>query len=159
MFNFDAFDFQHDHPQKEVTPMLHLACAMQTQQCSNFTLMLLVTANVEGAPEQYRFTRQMHAIDYSDVERLQLILEAEKTDFVYQSVIEIIEMETGITDFKLCEVDAVDCEEGRDYHEPLECEITDYELIGTGTNQNREIWHKTIGGGEQFSAFTHGEAF
>lgn len=135
--------------------MIHLACAMRQQECANFTLMLLVTANVCGAAEQYRFTRQMHAVDYNDVERLQVILEGEKTDFVYQSVIEIIEMETGVKDFKLCECDAEDCDEGRDYNELLECEITDYELIVIGTNQNREIWQKTIGGGEQFNAFTY----
>ena len=159
MFNFDSFDYSWDTDQKGETNMIHTACALRATQCNNFTLVLLVTANVSGAAEQYRFTREMHAVDYNDVERLQLILEGEKTDFVYSSVIDIIEMETGISDFKLCECFAEDCEEGRDYDVPLECEISDYELLLISTNASREISIKTIGGGEQFIGFTHADAF
>ena len=61
--------------------MIHTANEMSAEHITNFTLMLLVTSSEYGEPAQYRFTREFHAMDTSDAEKLMLILEHERTDF------------------------------------------------------------------------------
>ncbi len=138
--------------------MIHTACFLANEGIANFQFMLLLTASEYGEPAMYRFARDFYAIDTSDPESLALTLEHEKTDFIYTSVIDVIETATGCDDFKLSEIDATECEEGRDYHTPLECQITDYELLliaVNGAHPTPEIVIKTIGGGEEFHAYTH----
>jgi hypothetical protein len=137
--------------------MIHTACEMRERLVNNFTLMLMVTASEYGEPTQYRFTREFKAIDTSDPEKLALILEHERTDFTYTKAIEIIEGATGCDDFKLGEMDAEDCEEGRDYHTMLDVQICNTELVLIYAPSADEIVIKTIDGGEHICAFTHDE--
>ena len=135
--------------------MIHTACDLRAEHVNNFVLMLLVTSSEYGEANQYRSAREFHAVDTSDIEKTQLLLEHERTDFLYTSAIEIIETATGCDDFKFDEMDADDCEEGRDYHTELECQIVDTELLLIYSNRADQIVIKTIGGGDHLRAFTH----
>lgn len=137
--------------------MIHTACEMSAEHVNNFTLMLLITSTEYAEACQYRFTREFHTVDTSDPQKLALILEHERTDFLYTRAIDIIETATGCDDFKLDEMDADDCEEGRDYHTMLDVQICDTELLVIYSNRADEIVIKTIDGGEHICAYTHDE--
>lgn len=137
--------------------MIHVANELREEHVNNFTLLLLVTSSEYGEANQYRFTREFRAMDTSDAEQIALILEHERTDFLYTSAIQIIENGTGCSDFKFDEIDADECEEGRDYHTMLEAQICDTELLLIYSNRGDEIVIRTIGGGDHICAYTHDE--
>lgn len=137
--------------------MINTASEMSAEHVNNFTLMLMMTTNEYGECGYYRKARQFTAMDSSDAEKLMLILEHERTDFIYTEAIDLIETVTGCEDFKLDEVDADDCDEGRDYHHMLECQIVDTELLVIYSNRADEIVIKTIWGGDHICAYTHDE--